>query len=67
MGKINEGRRVVRSLMLQYKLPNKKVDRLIHGVCVIVPVEEQQQSTGIDNAVADSTLKPCASNFAPSC
>ena len=75
MGRIQEVRRggdgLVRSVVLQYKLPNekvfRKVDRPIHGICVIVPVEEQQTSTGTDTTVTDSTLNPCASTFVPSC
>ena len=44
--KVNHGEDgLVRSVQLQYKLPGEKVcrnvDRAIHGVAVIVPVEEQ--------------------------
>ena len=75
MGRIQEVRRggdgLVRSVVLQYKLPNekvfRKVDRPIHGICVIVPVEEQQLNTGTVTTVTDSTLNPCASTFVPSC
>ena len=75
MGRIEEVRRgvdgLVRSVVLQYKLPNekvfRKVDRPIHGICVIIPVEEQQRNTGTDTTVTDSTLNPCASTFVPSC
>ena len=38
---------LVRKVILQYKLPNEKihrmVDRPIHGIAVIVPVEEQRE------------------------
>ena len=76
MGRVNEVRTgvdgLVRSVVLQYKLPNEKVfrtvDRPIHGICVIVPVEEQQSTTGTDKTVIDnSALNPCASTFIPSC
>ena len=39
---------LVRSVRLQYKLPNEKVyryvDRAIHGIVVIVPFEEQWET-----------------------
>ncbi len=52
---------LVRSIV-KYKLPNEKnfrtVSRPIQGVCVIVPVEEQ-------DPVVNSTLNPGATTFVP--
>ena len=56
----------VRKVILEYKLPNEKVHRLvdrpIHGIAVIVPVEEQ--NLYIDSS--PSNLDPNASEFHPS-
>ena len=65
MGRIHEVRRgvdgLVRSVVLQYKLPNekvfRKVDRPIHGICVIVPVEEQQLVAVITQFRVQLTIK----------
>ena len=52
----------VRSVTLLYKNPNEKtfreVDRSVHGIAVIVPIEEQSQ-------VVVSGLNPAASVFEP--
>jgi hypothetical protein len=48
---------LVRTVSLKYKLPTeknyRKVDRPIHGISVIVPIEEQ------------STLNPAAADYVP--
>ena len=67
LGRVTEVRTgtdgLVRSVVLQYKLSSEKVfrhvDRPIHGVCVIVPVEEQSENEGV------STLDPNAKEFTP--
>ena len=50
----------VRTIHLVYKNPNemvfREVDRPIHGVAVIVPIEEQREAT---------TLHPNAKEFIP--
>ena len=52
---------LVRTVSLQYKLPAEKnfrtVDRPIHGISVIVPIEEQSP--------VERTLNPNASAFVP--
>jgi hypothetical protein len=54
---------LVRTVELQYKLPTKKkfrtVDRPIHGIAVIVPIEEQGNQTG----EVESNLNPEAPEF----
>ena len=49
---------LVRTVVLEYRLPNEKkfrtVDRPIHGISVIVPIEEQSKS-----------LDPEAATFVP--
>ena len=65
---------LVRKVTLKYKLPNENthrlVDRPIHGVAVIVPIEEQHKE-GSDNGkeqknnVETNNLNPCASEFVP--
>ena len=51
---------LVRKVVLKYKLPNEKtfrlVDRPIHDIAVVVPVEEQQPKKG---------LNPNADPFSP--
>ena len=48
---------LVRTVSLEYKLPNetkfRRVDRPIHGISVIVPIEEQ------------GSLNPAAADFVP--
>ena len=64
LGRVTETKKgddgLVRTIVLQYKLPNEKVfrtvDRPIQGVAVIVPVEEQE----------GSQMNPDAPVFTPS-
>ena len=57
---------LVRKVKLKYKLPTEKtfrfVDRPIHGIAVIVPVEEQQDE---DEENQDTSLNPQAEPFVP--
>ena len=61
----NDG--LVRTVRLIYKNPNEKthrqVDRPIHGVAVIVPIEEQST---LNPRAEQSTLNPTAEQFQPS-
>ena len=54
---------LVRTVKLEYKNPNelhlREVDRPIHGIAVIIPIEEQ-------SGVMKSTLNPEARAFQPS-
>ena len=54
---------LVRKVVLEYKLANEKkhrlVDRPIHGIAVIVPVEEQDHHSG------NNELNPEAVEFYP--
>ena len=67
MGRVQEVKRgtdgLVRTVVLKYKLPNEKtfrtVSRPIHGICVIVPIEEQNVET------TKQTLNPHAVEFTP--
>ena len=58
---------IVRKVILQYKLQNEKtyryVDRPIHGIAVIVPVEEQTELNNTN--VRDSNLNPNVAEFYP--
>ena len=66
---------LVRKVVLKYKLPNEKtfrlVDRPIHGIAVIVPIEEQstqQQSIGkeaVECKTPQGALNPKAAEFNP--
>ena len=61
---------LVRTVRLEYKLPNEKVfrsvDRPVQGISVIVPIEEQpSQVSGTKKVSISSTLNPCASVFSP--
>ena len=63
---------LVRKVVLKYKLPNAKtfrlVDRPIHGIAVIVPVEEQAQegeSEDENNHKKEVSLNPNASEYTP--
>ena len=60
---------LVRKVVLKYKLPNEKtyrlVDRPIHGIAVIVPVEEQSPSDVSLKNNSDTGLNPMAAEFAP--
>ena len=60
LGRVKEVKRgvdgLVRAVVLNYKLPQGKryrtVDRSIHGIAVIVPIEEQiYDDRGMDNHV----------------
>jgi hypothetical protein len=56
---------LVRTVLLKYKLPGEKtfrtVDRAVHGISVIVPVEEQ----GCYDVQLDSRLNASATEFQP--
>ena len=59
---------IVRKVTLQYRLPSEKsyryVDHPVHGIAVIVPVEEQ---TSASNAINEKrALNPKAPKFYPS-
>ena len=63
---------LVRKVILQYKLPNETiyrlVDRPIHGIAVIVPVEEQVERNTVNHihCSGDETpLNPNANEFHP--
>ena len=72
---------LVRKVVLKYKLPNEKtfrlVDRPIHGIAVVVPVEEQPTAAAEDTEepstddvvdVAEQSkkgLNPMADPFSP--
>ena len=63
LGRVTEAKKgsdgLVRKVSLDYKLPNEKnfrsVERPIHGIAVIVPIEEQDKPL----------LNPTASDFVP--
>ena len=60
---VKEGRDgLVRKVTLSYKLPNEKnfryVERPIHGIAVIVPIEEQSETQ-------KTVLNPEAQEFIP--
>ena len=65
LGKVTEVKTghdgLVRTVVLKYKLPTEKnfrtVDRPIHGISVIVPIEEQ--------SATEHTLNPTAKAFEP--
>ena len=64
MAKVKKGTDgLVRTVELQYKLPTEKkfrtVDRPIHGIAVIVPIEEQGNQT----EKVESNLNPEAPEF----
>ena len=71
MGRVQEVKRgtdgLVRTVVLKYKLPSEKVfrtvSRPIHGICVIVPIEEQGSDTNTDTTI--HTLDPHAPDFTP--
>ena len=73
MGRVQEVRKGtdghVRSVVLQYKLAHEKtfrtVSRPIHGICVIVPIEEQSQSAESNETVPATALNPRAASFEP--
>ena len=63
---------LVRKVMLKYKLPNETmyrfVDRPIHGIAVIVPIEEQSERSvkpDVNPLVVQQTLNPTALEFRP--
>ena len=67
---------LVRKVVLKYKNPNEKtfrlVDRPIHGIAVVVPVEEQSTAPAEDSkedvevvAGHKKTLNPNADPFTP--
>ena len=59
----------VRKVMLQYKLPNEKmhrfVDRPIHGIAVVVPIEEQNIKNPEESVNLRAMLNPEANEFHP--
>ena len=59
---------LVRTVVLKYKLPSEKtfrfVNRPIHGISVIVPIEEQLNAD-TRNSLLHSKLNPEASEYAP--
>ena len=71
LGRVHEVKKgadgLVRTVALKYKLPNEKVyrtvDRPIHGICVIVPIEEQGCDSDIDKT--PHVLNPSAPDFMP--
>ena len=73
MGRVQEVRKGtdghVRSVVLQYKLAHEKtfrtVSRPIHGICVIVPTEEQHPSAESNETVPATALNPRAASFEP--
>ena len=63
---------LVRKVMLKYKLPNETmyrcVGRPIHGIAVIVPIEEQSErpvKPDVNPLVVQQTLNPTALEFHP--
>ena len=60
---------LVRKVTLKYKLPNENVhrfvDRPIHGIAVIVPIEEQHHESDDEPENNKVNLNPCASEFVP--
>ena len=60
---------MVRKVMLQYKLLNEKayryVDRPIHGIAVIVPIEEQIEAETAAKESQTLVLDPSAEEFRP--
>ena len=61
---------LVRTVVLKYKLPSEKnfrfVNRPIHGISVIVPVEEQSDADTKDSSILnESKLNPKASEYIP--
>ena len=58
---------LVRKVVLQYKLPNENVHRLvdrpIHGIAIIVPIEEQNLE--VPNSSETKILDPNAEEFYP--
>ena len=78
LGRVKEVKKgvdkLIRKVTLEYKLPNEKtfrtVDRPIHGIAVIVPVEEQTHNSDHrlqdpDSDTVDSNLNPEAAEFIP--
>ena len=74
LGRVTDVRKgcdgLVRTVVLKYKLPSEKnfrfVNRPIHGISVIVPVEEQLNAdTDRDPVLIDSKLNPEASDYVP--
>ena len=71
LGRVHEVKKgtdgLVRTVSLKYKLPNEKVyrtvDRPVHGICVIVPIEEQGFDS--DSGKAYQALDPSAPAFTP--